>query len=156
MEGERMKINFKKGATIRDTAMILILVIFGFVAIFNFVSQNAAENNIQLEPKYNQTQQDLISNQNKLSNLSTTIRNLIPGVDEAEGDNPGYFGLRGVLALMIAPLTIIDIALETSYIFLGFNEYLPPFVKDLITIALTIIISFTIITFITQRGKDST
>ena len=148
----------KKGASIRDTFLIIIISVFCFVAFFSFITQNAQESNISIPSNYNDSYNSLLEKQGELNESITAMRDLIPGIDETQQGDYGFFGLKGVLALMKAPFSatsnILNIGLESLNLGFSVFDFLPANVLVSITLAVTVIVVFAVITFITQRGKE--
>ena len=141
-------------ATIRDTSLIILFIIFSFTAIFYVIGANANSAGIPMDSKYNDSYNHLQADQQRLDSLSSDIKSLIGGVDEAKSGEFGFFGLRGVLGLLRAPVVIVDIAQSTFLSVIGLNEFIPDYIRTLINLGIAMIVVFAIIAFITQRGRE--
>jgi hypothetical protein len=151
---ETKSIGIKKGASIRDIMLVIVIGIFAFGAIVAFVTDNAQEKEITVDPQYNETYNSLLALQNRIDGLTTDIRNATSSLKEANIGDFAFFGLRGVLKVMLLPLNILDIAQEsfaTTFKVTG----LPDSLKAVIALCILIVIIFAVIKFVTSRATEA-
>ena len=151
---ETKSIGIKKGASIRDIMLVIVMGIFAFGMIVNFIIQSANDKEITVSPVYNDTYNDLVTQQNKVDSLTTDIRNATSSLKEANIGDFAFFGLRGVLKVMLLPLNIIDIALESIAKTFSITG-LPDSIKVVVTLCVLIIIIFAVIKFVTSRATEA-
>ena len=151
---ETKSIGIKKGASIRDIMLSIVIGIFAFGAITSFVIQSANDKDISVSPVYNDTYNDLVTQQNEVDSLTTDIRNATSSLKEANIGDFAFFGLRGVLKVMLLPLNIIDIAVESFAKTFAITN-MPDSVKNVISLCILIVIIFAVIKFVTSRATEA-
>lgn len=143
-----------KGTTLTAISLMIVVGIFAFVALFAFISDNANQSGITIDERYNESYNKILEEQGNLSSLTVTIRDAGQAVSEARLGDFGFFGLKGILQVMLLPFGLLNIALDSVSIGLGVSDYIPPSVINAISLGVSIIIIFAVIAFLTQRQRD--
>ena len=144
----------KKGASLKDTFLIIILGIFCVGTVFFFVGANADESGVTVDAKYNDSYNQLQDQQDLLSDKMDDLRNLFTGVDEAQSGSFGYFGLTGVVAIMKAPIQILNIAFTSLQLSYSFLDFIPTSALIAITLTVTCLIIFAITNVLLNRTRE--
>lgn len=155
MENEKLKMN-KRGVSIRDSFIFVILGIAGMVIMFTFITLNASEAGVFVPEKFNYTLSNLTATGNSVDALADNMRNAANSVKEAQIGDFAIFGIKGILNVMLIPFNLIGYVLGAmGASFTIFSEYVPEQVFDYGKILVAIILVFAVIRFISQRGNDA-
>ena len=153
MEIEKL-IKVKKGATIKDTMIIIVVFIAFFGVFYTFVGNNAQEAGVAIDSKYNDSYNRLLEKQQNVTVLLDDLSSASANLTEAKVGDFAFFGLRGVLQLMKLPLVLPSIIAD-AFSIVTVNVPMPTEIKFALGMVLLIVILFTIIKFVTSRGTDA-
>lgn len=155
METKNM-INLKKGATVQTILSTLVIGIFVFSALYLFVSANETQVGITQDASFANAYASVNTTQKSLNEISSNFQNFSDAVREADPTDFGYYGFKGTLAIMKLPFSIIGMATGFMSSVLNAQNIIPPMVIYAILAIITFIIIFAAVSFLTNRGKDST
>lgn len=153
-----MKIDFKKGADIKDIFLALLVGFFIFTSFVVFAYDSANQAGVSISQDYNSTYKNLTVQFGKLNDTTTELRNSAESISElSEGEvKTGLLGfLTGGLAIIKAPFNLISIGIASFGYVSGITTgYFPPVLITMGITALTIIILFPILRLIFGRSRD--
>jgi hypothetical protein len=153
---EIKKLETKKGVKIIDIFMVLLVGIFAFTGIFLFIQDNAEESGIEVDARYTDAFNNLSEEQEDIDELAKELRDSVQDIKEADNAaQVAWNGMKGILAIFKLPLEIWDTAKTSFEIGLSMLDTIPAAPKAVILIALTVILVFAFLRFITQRGNDA-
>lgn len=143
----------KKGASIKDSFLLMLIGVFGFIVVFNFISANAAQSGIDVPQPFLDAYSNASESLDLVESLSNDFQN-VQNVTEAEGDNPGYFGLRGILRIMKLPFELPNIVWNFVNAIAGTQNYIPLWIINIALVGLITMITFAGIAFLANRAKE--
>jgi hypothetical protein len=146
----------KKGITIQSLLLTIVLGIFVIGGIYSFIQQNEIQAGLTPDPRFADMSNAVINTQGEIRNISFTFKSTAQAVTETNPGDFGYYGLKGLLSLMLLPFTIVGIVDGFINAISNVDSILPAGVRDAIILSITFIVIFAAIAFLTNRGKDST
>ena len=147
-------IRLKKGASIRDVMLIIIMFVGAFGLFFGFVQQNAENAGVEVDSKYNESYNRLLQKQNNVTVIVTDLTDSVKNLSEASIGDYAFFGLRGILKVMQLPIALMSIAPE-AWSSIAILIPLPTEISFIITLGIMIVIIFAIIKFVTSRATEA-
>ena len=115
----------KKGATLKDTGIVIVLSVFFFMGIFAFISQTAVENDVEIPASINYTQTLLQTQQTQIQTTTNDMRDTISNLTEAGPGEFLFYGIRGFLAILKMPLTFIDAGVQSVLAITNLTPIIP-------------------------------
>ena len=152
---EIKKLEIKKGATIRDTFLVIILFVGAFGLIGLFANQTLSDSDVTINNSFNNSYSKLQENQQDTRNLLDEMRNSTAGLKEASIGDYAYFGIRGVVTLMQLPISLLSIGKDSISIVETELPIVPEEIKYIAGAFVLILILFAIIKFVTNRGVEA-
>ena len=144
----------KKGSTIKDMFMIMIMGVAAMGVIFLFVSDIAVESGGEVPSDLNKSYQEMTAINNNFSAATDNFANLSNSVQEATLGDYAYFGLKGILAIMKTPFTLLTSVKSSIGIMGDIFPYVPDIIVSAIAMIAFIIFLFAAVKFLTSRGVE--
>lgn len=141
----------KKGTTtITGLVMSLLITIGVFVILFSFLAEQAGNNNVDIDSKYNDTYTRLLNVSDLIDEDSNTIQNSLNSISEADNTfQTAWNGLKGLGQTLKTSVKFISRTNEVSEAVLISTDVIPPIVKSLFTIGLIIFVVLLILSALT-------
>lgn len=143
----------RKSATLTDVFFSVILVFLLFIGMYLWFSYNVSDSGLSVDSKYGSTYTEVLKQQ---SDLNKTVDTIKKGIDSAVEPESVYQtamnGLKGLLALLTAPLQILSVA-GSTYFAIGNLVEVPSWVKIITMISITTIIVLIIVAILKGEQK---
>lgn len=151
---EIKKLNRKGMVSIKEIMITIVIFVGAFGLFFTFIGDNAANSGVTIDSRYNDTYNNLTARQSEVTTLVTDLESAANKTTEAKIGDFAFFGLRGVLALMKLPLTLLNTA-TNAWGAIATILPIPKALSTMIALVILITILFAVIKFITSRGSDA-
>jgi len=138
----------KSSTTITGITISLLIVMAIFTGMYLWLNMNLDKSGASMDDSYVQTYVKLNASQAKLDSNINDIKNTFGAEDGLKEADSGFFGLnglKGMLALLKMPFTMVDVAGETLEATSINLTIIPSWVKVLVTIGIVAVIIFALI-----------
>lgn len=154
METKKL-IELKKGGTIRDLFIMIILAVGAFGMITLFANQNLQDAGVTINNSFNDSYNKMLESQTNTTKYFNEMRNATGRLSEATIGEYAYFGIKGVVTLMTLPIAMLSVAGDLYAVFELETPVIPDPIKYAGLMIILIIILFSIIKFATNRGVEA-
>lgn len=150
------KINKKGSSNMLEIIVGMIIVIGIFSGFILFYNDQLEQNSATLDPKYNDTYNDLLEVQ---SNLDTRVNKIKDSISDAQEAESGFIasinGFKGIGESMLLLRDFTGDTIDVTESLLISTDVIPSWVQSLIVILLIILVVFIIIDIIIGRSAIS-
>lgn len=132
----------KASVTLTTIVLSLLIVIAIYFGMFLYLTNVASESNVNVDSKYSAAYTKMQEAQNTIDENNKEIEAGFDSITEADKNFFGLNGLKGLLAVLKAPLIYISTTKETSEALISSTDegIMPPWLKSLIYIGITVLI----------------
>lgn len=142
-------------ATIKDMFVMMVIGVMGFGVMFLFVNQIAVDNGAVIDTRMNDTYMKIQNQSAQFDTVREQLADLANNASEAGIGDFAYFGIRGMVAIMKAPFSLVSTVFNTVESVAGlFAAYIPIQIITGIGAFAMIVVIFAAIKFLTSRGQE--
>lgn len=147
-------IKIKKGASIKDYLIVMMLFVVGFTVVYNYIFANVSQAGIAMDSDFNRSYQRYLATQGNITELTQDLRDSADDVQEAGGTEVAFFGLNGILGLMKTSLGAIPVLSDLMANVQESLSFIPIEISNALIAMGAFLLVMTIIAFLTQRGRE--
>lgn len=144
-------------ATIKDMFVMMSIGVVGFGIIMLFVTQMAVDNGAggSIDSRLNDTYNKIQAQNDEFVIVQEKLQNLSNAAEEATFGDFAYFGIRGMVAIMKAPFSLVTVVISSVEGLSDlFSAYIPVILIKAVAYIIGIIMLFAGIKFLTSRGQE--